>query len=140
MRMRTRFLLAVCFSFVPLTYAAATFAADAPAKADKPAEAKATAVPSSTVGATPRKIYGHRKVVKDGEEYYCKREKSTGSRVRSAEVCMTRRQIDLLATASRDALDDLSRTPTGDAYQDGRSDAPAIGASQMGPMPITTYR
>lgn len=36
---------------------------------------------------------GFRRVVRDGEEYFCQTRNVTGSRARSAEVCMTRDEI-----------------------------------------------
>lgn len=36
----------------------------------------------------------YRTVVRDGEEYFCRTEAVTGSRVSTRETCLTRRQMD----------------------------------------------
>jgi hypothetical protein len=59
-----------------------------------PAEVSAGRAASTTTAAqlepTPA---GFRRVVRDGEEYFCQTRAVTGSRARAVEVCMTRDEI-----------------------------------------------
>lgn len=54
---------------------------------------------------------GYRTVVRDGQEYFCRTEAVTGSRVSVREVCLTRRQME-------QAQEDVRRMQTPAADQD----------------------
>jgi hypothetical protein len=49
---------------------------------------------------------GRRLVVKDGTEYYCKRQKVTGTRLRSVESCLTREQLAQQQNSVRSFIND----------------------------------
>lgn len=53
----------------------------------------------------------YRTVVRDGQEYFCRTEAVTGSRVSMREVCLTRRQME-------QAQEDVRRMQTPPADQD----------------------
>ena len=118
-------------SAVSVTSTPAVDSSAAAATTSAPAAAQTVTVPASTVGATPGKVYGRRKVVRDGVEYYCKREKTTGSRLQSKESCLTMAQLEQQREASRDFLEDNNRLPGGD---------PNINGGQMSAMPMSTNR
>jgi hypothetical protein len=59
------------------------------ARAETTAVAAAVATPAPQEPSPP----GFRRVVRDGEEFFCQTRAVTGSRARSAEVCMTRDEI-----------------------------------------------
>lgn len=92
--------LAACASKAPVdpapkdsgaTLASPTAAApsDTAPTGSTPAEASATAADDKSI-ASRRK---YRRVVKNGEEYFCRREGVTGSRVQSATTCLTKAQL-----------------------------------------------
>lgn len=60
----------------------------------------------ASAGCAPKRVQlegqEYRTVVRDGEEYLCRTEGVTGSRVSTREICQTRRQIE-------QAQDDLRR-------------------------------
>lgn len=49
---------------------------------------------------------GRRLVVKDGMEFYCKRQKVTGTRLRSVETCLTREQLAQQQNSVRSFIND----------------------------------
>ena len=90
--------------------AAPTTAASAPAV--KPAAATAAAgQPASRAGGVD-----YRKVVRNGVDYFCRKETPTGSRTNATETCLTQAQID---AAQKNSTDLVSRqlqipgTPSG---------------------------
>jgi hypothetical protein len=54
---------------------------------------------------------GRRKVVKDGQEYYCKRQESTGSRVNATQSCLTIAQLEAQAASGQEFVNDVIRQP-----------------------------
>jgi len=76
----------------------------APAPAPAPA---ATVTTNATDADAPLKVdtRGYRKVTRDGTDYYCKKERTTGSRVQTKESCQTREQL----AASQAASDEFMR-------------------------------
>ncbi len=95
-------LLAACATTAPV--------ASPPADA-LPAQAPVAATVSGQQQPTPP---GFRRVVRDGEEYFCQTRGTTGSRARSAEVCMTRDEIRTMEEdhekLRRDAANAASRS------------------------------
>jgi hypothetical protein len=69
----------------------------------------AVAAMMATACASPQKVQvggsQYRVVQRDGEEYLCRNETVTGSRVSTTEVCRTRRQIE-------EAQEDVRRLQT----------------------------
>jgi hypothetical protein len=85
--------------------AAPTTAASAPAV--KPAAATAAAgQPASRAGGVD-----YRKVVRNGVDYFCRKETPTGSRTNATETCLTQAQIDAAQKNSKDLVDRLQQIP-----------------------------
>lgn len=63
-------------------------------------------VPSTAAGPVqagrPADISGRRLVVRNGTNYYCKRQNVTGTRLRSADQCLTREQLEQQQDSVRD--------------------------------------
>jgi invasion protein IalB len=81
--------IAAALAAVLAACAATTPVASPPADA-LPGPAPVAATVSAQQEPTPP---GFRRVIRDGEEYFCQTRGTTGSRARSAEVCMTRDEI-----------------------------------------------
>jgi invasion protein IalB len=73
-----------------LTACVATTPVASPPADPLPGQPPVAATVSAQQQPTPA---GFRRVVRDGEEYFCQTRGTTGSRARSAEVCMTREEI-----------------------------------------------
>jgi len=105
--------LPVTQSLVVLAVAAAlaACAGNAPVKSPEPvavnASAPATAAASAPATGEAGKMPGYRRVVRNGEEYFCKREGVTGSRVASTEVCLTQAEMQTIRERSQDDLRDM---------------------------------
>jgi hypothetical protein len=56
---------------------------------------------------------GYRRMVKNGTEYFCRRESTTGSRTDVEEVCMTQAQMDAQRDNTQDLLRRMNGTPAG---------------------------
>jgi len=85
--------------------AAATTTAPASATTTAPAAAGESLLPPEEALIFARKN-GYRVAQMNGETMYCRRDRVTGSRVRSEERCYTRAQITRIAEAARRLLDD----------------------------------
>ena len=88
--------LAACGATTPTTATAPRTAQTAvpPTAAAKPAAATASAVDATAAPASQSPTpSGFKRVVRDGEEYFCQTRGSTGSRARAVEICMTRDQL-----------------------------------------------
>lgn len=124
----------VCLAALALA-AGAAFGAESP-EATKPATTAAT---SSTKGdakspASPdtRKSAevpsGYTLVKKDGTDFYCRKEKVTGSRLRTTDVCLTKAQLEAQQRGVQDTLQDM---------RDTKSQGPAMdssGGRTIGPV------
>jgi hypothetical protein len=90
---------------------AATTAPRAPVAAAAPAvSAAATAKPA----AAPKGVRAgsaYRRVVKNGTEYFCRRESMTGSRTEVQETCLTQAQLDKVQNDSQDLVRRLEGVP-----------------------------
>jgi len=66
-------------------------------------------------------------VQKDGKELYCRKEKATGSRARTVDVCLTKAQLDAQATGVNSLLqhiqDSQAGQSTGGDSSGGRSNS-----------------
>ena len=90
-----------------LSACAATPPAAGPAKpVAAPATANAGAQPASRSGGVD-----YRKVVKNGVDYFCRKELPTGSRTNATETCLTQAQIDASQKNSKDLVDRLQQIP-----------------------------
>lgn len=102
---------AIAVALGALLAACATTAPVASPPADAPGQAPVAATVSAQQQPTPP---GYRRVVRDGEEYFCQTRGTTGSRARSAEVCMTRDEIRTMEEdhekLRRDAANAASRS------------------------------
>jgi hypothetical protein len=77
---------------------------------------KSPANPPSAAATSSQETYGgYRRVMRNGEEYFCKRENFTGSRTQVIEKCLTKAQM----TAQRETAQSLLRN-----VQNGPGDAP----------------
>ena len=79
----------------------------------------ATSKPAA-VADTPTKgnniAVGYRRVMRSGEEYFCKKEPVTGSRTDTNETCLTQAQMDAAQKNTQDMLQRIQQnpgTPTG---------------------------
>lgn len=75
-----------------------------------PSSGAAAATDGSERGAT--KVGDYKLVVRDGQDYYCRRQGATGSRVAAKEVCLTKSQLQTMREGSQDALRDM-QAPAG---------------------------
>jgi len=75
----------------------------------------ATPKPVAAVAATPTKAnniaVGYRRVMRGGEEYFCKKEPVTGSRTDTNETCLTQAQMDAAQKNTQDMLQRLQQNP-----------------------------
>lgn len=55
------------------------------------------------------KVPGYRRVVRDGQEYFCKSVRVTGQRARATEICLTRDEIDRLQEINDRYVRDLQQ-------------------------------
>lgn len=97
-------------------------AGSAPAASAAPAAVALTSGQAATSDSKKLPTSGYRRVVKDGTEYFCKRETATGSRTQVFDQCLTEAQL----TAMRDGSQDFVRRQqqhVGDAPQPGPSGA-----------------
>ena len=94
-------------------------ASQAPATSSAPVSAAAT--PQSDATSIPK---GYRRVVRDGEERFCRYDNKTGSRTEKIEVCLT--QAELQAEQSGDE----SRTQQ--AHQNAGASIYSAPTSQTG--------
>jgi F420-0:gamma-glutamyl ligase len=83
--------------------AATAVARPAPVAMTAPATASAVAA-EADAGA---KVGDYRLVVRQGEEFYCKRAGVTGSRVSSKEICMTRDQMQKSREGNQQTLREM---------------------------------
>jgi hypothetical protein len=85
--------------------AAPTTAVNKPA-ANAVAATAATGQPAARSGGVD-----YRKVVKNGVDYFCRKELPTGSRTNATETCLTQAQIDAAQKNSKDLVDRLQQIP-----------------------------
>lgn len=110
-----------------------TMAVAAPAPSAGPV---ASSVASSTSGQDRRLENADRKrVVRNGQEYYCQRQAVTGSRTKVIESCMTKDQLLLVL----DSAQEFHGNVTGGAGN-ATAGQDANGATQMGAMPMSVVR
>jgi hypothetical protein len=78
------------------------------------ATATATATNPEVVkkALTSKNHAGYTLVTKDGQELYCRTVKKTGSRIQRETVCLTAKEIDELADASRRQMNEMGRRST----------------------------
>lgn len=96
----------------PMAVATTTPAPEATASMADAAVAAAPARQSKLKKLEKRSPYGNRrKVVRNGTEYYCSREETTGSRVKVVESCLTKEQLDQRIASGQELIDDLMRVP-----------------------------
>jgi invasion protein IalB len=112
MNKRSAFGIAITAALAVLLCACAATTPVASPPADAlPVQAPVAATASGQQEPTPQ---GFRRVVRDGEEYFCQTRGTTGSRARSAEVCMTRDEIRVMEAdhekLRRDAANAASRS------------------------------
>jgi len=95
--------------------APATAAAPAaPAAAEGTATAATASVTAmSTKQSIPTLTRGYRLEKKNGEDYYCRRVATTGSRAKSTETCHTLEEITALREASQDKTNRMRSNPAG---------------------------
>ena len=79
----------------------------ATASTSTPATAAAVAAPKTAKDPTA----GYRKVVKNGQEVYCRKESVTGSRTEVMETCLTLAQIETARENSQDLMRRLGSVP-----------------------------
>ena len=103
-------------ALVPVAAASllAACAANPPAAATGPV-AKPVAAPAAAAAANPtKKLSGgvdYRKIVKNGVEYFCRKETPTGSRTNATETCLTQAQMDAAQRTSKDLVERLQQVP-----------------------------
>lgn len=101
--------------------------AQAPEAAPAAISAPAPAVAAASAGnAETPKMFGYRRKVQNGEEFFCKNEGVIGSRVKVIEVCLTQAQMQAVRDKSQDDLrrmqnpgtlmPDLEQPPAGQAF------------------------
>jgi hypothetical protein len=107
------FAAAVLAATIPQTSAAQTAASTASPAGDAlaaPTASAPTAAEESLLPPEEALVFarknGYRVAQMNGETMYCRRDRVTGSRVRSEERCYTRAQITRIAEAARRLLDD----------------------------------
>lgn len=117
---------------VAITTNMGVYAEDKPNTA--PAQAS-TASDEASADAAKRVSYskknGYRRVVKNGQELFCRREAVTGTRTRTNDTCLTQAQLDAQIRSAREFIDKVVSTPTEPEAMD------AGGGRTMGPMTNT---
>lgn len=108
-------------ALVPVAAASllAACAANPPAAATASAAtgpvAKPVVAPAAAAAAKPaKKLNGgvdYRKIVKNGVEYFCRKETPTGSRTNATETCLTQAQMDAAQRTSKDLVERLQQVP-----------------------------
>lgn len=115
---------------VAATMSFGVYAADEPNTA--PSTATAASDQISSIDDEKRISYGRkqgfRRVVKDGEEMFCRREVVTGSRLKSNVTCLTQAQLDVQMQGARDFIDRVRNAPVEEQGADSG------GGRSMGPM------
>ena len=84
--------------------------ASGPPATSKPAAVAATPTQANNIAV------GYRRVMRSGEEYFCKKEPVTGSRTDTNETCLTQAQMDAAQKNTQDMLQRIQQnpgTPTG---------------------------
>lgn len=128
---RTRCLVA------PVTAASVLLVACAgtPSEAPRAAELAAGSVAASTAADRKLENMDRRRVVRNGQEYYCQKQGVTGSRTKVIENCLTRDQLLLVLDSAQEFHGDV----TGGAGN-ATASQDANGAAMMGPMPMSVVR
>jgi len=94
---------------------AGTTAPRAPVAAAAPAPAASAAATATAKPAAAAKGIkagsGYRRVVKNGTEYFCRREGMTGSRTEVQETCLTQAQLEKVQNDSQDLVRRLESVP-----------------------------
>jgi hypothetical protein len=67
--------------------------------------------PLGTSGATLKPGNGYRKVVKNGETYYCEKTAATGTRVNAKVTCLTQAEMTALSQNGQDLLNGVRSQP-----------------------------
>jgi hypothetical protein len=67
--------------------------------------------PLGTSGASLKPGNGYRKVVKNGETYYCEKSASTGTRVNTQVTCLTQAEMTALSQSGQDLLNGVRSVP-----------------------------
>jgi hypothetical protein len=94
----------------PAAAAATSTASTAPTSA---AEATPSVTAMSSKQNVPVLTRGYRLEKRNGEDYYCRRVASTGSRAKSSETCLTLAEITQLREASQDKTNRMRSNPAG---------------------------
>jgi len=79
--------------------------ATAPPATSRPATAITTPTKANNIAV------GYRRVMRGGEEYFCKKEPVTGSRTDTNETCLTQAQMDAAQKNTQDMLQRLQQNP-----------------------------
>jgi hypothetical protein len=72
---------------------------------------KTGAATAATPGHTNNIAVGYRRVMRGGQEYFCKKEPVTGSRTDTNETCLTQAQMDAAQKNTQDMLQRLQQNP-----------------------------
>jgi hypothetical protein len=100
----------------------AACASNAPVSADGKASPSAS-TPTAAGEKDPNAGSGYRRVTKNSQQYFCKREGVTGSRTEVAETCLTQAQMDAARNNSQDLLRRLQNVPGNMSTGDGNGGA-----------------
>ena len=79
--------------------------ASGPPATSKPAAVAATPTQANNIAV------GYRRVMRGGQEYFCKKEPVTGSRTDTNETCLTQAQMDAAQKNTQDMLQRLQQNP-----------------------------
>ncbi len=77
------------------------------AKASNHAAVSEASSPLGTSGPALKPGNGYRKITKNGETYYCKKEAITGSRTNAQVTCLTQEEMTALSQNGQDLLNGI---------------------------------
>jgi hypothetical protein len=101
--------LAACASTAP-TPDSTTSKANLAAATNQAAVSEASS-PLGTAGPALKPGNGYRKITKNGETYYCKKEVVTGSRTNAQVSCLTQEEMTALSQNGQDLLNGIRSQP-----------------------------
>jgi hypothetical protein len=107
-------------------------ASNAPKSVESSAGVEAKAAPAAVsptaVNETaPDPGPSYRRIVRDGQEYFCRRQVVTGSRLKPKETCLTAAQIEEQRLRSQDFLRSAPGASVDTTTAGGSSSAPSFG-------------
>jgi hypothetical protein len=100
------------------------------AKATNAAVVSEASSPLGTSGPALKPGNGYRKITKNGETYFCKKEVITGSRTNAQVNCLTQEEMTALSQQGQDLLNGIRGVPGSQGSVDGNGGMTNSAVSQ----------